>query len=90
MAKQRPWMADILRLLEARGYTSAELAEILGQSHRYGPDAREVTLVLRRDSRFRVICETGAASLLRNRSHTLPVFGLASANYRLEHPFERN
>ena len=90
MAKQRPWMADILRLLESRGYTSAELAEILGQSHRYGPDAREVTLVLRRDSRFRVICETGAASLLRNRSHTLPVFGLSSFNYRLEHPFERN
>lgn len=90
MAKRRPWMADILRLLEGRAYTSAELSEILGQSHRYGPDAREVTLVLRRDSRFRVVCETGAASLLRNRSHTLPVFGLSGANYSMDHPFKRS
>lgn len=89
MAKQRPWMADILRMMESRAYTSAELAEILGQSHRYGPDARQITLVLKPDSRFRILCETGAASLLRSRSHTLPVFGLVNVNYRTEHPFER-
>ncbi len=87
MAKQRPWIKDAVRMMESRAYTSAELSEILMRSHRNGPDSRQVTLILKRDKRFRLVAETTASSLLRNSSHTLPVFGLAGASYRLEHPF---
>jgi|SaaInlV_125m_DNA_1040241.scaffolds.fasta_scaffold12788_4 hypothetical protein len=87
MAKQRPWIRDAVRMMESRAYTSAELSEILMRSHRNGPDSRQVTLILKRDKRFRLVCETKASSLLRNSSHTLPVFGLAGASYRMEHPF---
>jgi hypothetical protein len=87
MAKRRPWLADALVLLVERGYSSSELAEVLGRKHRYGPDAREITLILKRDSRFKVIIETPAASLMRSKSHIIPVFGLADNNYKVTHPY---
>jgi|ETNvirenome_6_85_1030632.scaffolds.fasta_scaffold81870_2 hypothetical protein len=87
MAKRRPWLADALVLLTERGYSSSELAEVLGRKHRYGPDAREITLILKRDPRFVVLIETPAASLMRSKSHIIPVFGLATHNYKITHPY---
>lgn len=89
MAKRRPWLNDVLRLMAERAYTSPELSDLMQQRHRYGPDAKEVTLVLKRDSRFRMIGETTTSSLMRNSSHTVPVFGLADANYEPTAPFRR-
>jgi hypothetical protein len=89
MAKRRPWLNDVLRLMDERAYTSPELAELMQARHRSGPCAKEVTLVLKRDSRFRLVCESTTASLMRNSSHVVPVFGLADANYELTAPFRR-
>ncbi len=90
MAKKRPWLTDALRLLDERGYTSTELCDALREKYRRnGPDPKEVTLILKRDSRFRLVDECTTSSLMRSRSHTLPVFGLSEGNYENEHPWRR-
>jgi len=90
MAKKRPWLIDALRLLDERGYTSAELSDALREKYRRnGPDSTQITLILKRDSRFRLLDECTTSSLMRSRSHKLPVFGLSERKYESNHPYRR-